>query len=178
MSSALRELIRSGVYEGRQIQMARPSLRWSGTAIRGGKISIVTVSKDPDGDWSLDRLRSREFPLAQRNQAAAIQLHATLTGFLRRSFITKMFLRVGSSRGPHPAKAESHLCEGVLYSIGGVQVHHLSAFSIAPWMRQRGYDLESQRQDHGWRLAALTAVYAAEHQQEVTDRFRTRAARP
>ena len=178
MSTALRELVMSGVYQARPIQMARPSLRWSGAAIVGGKISIVTVSKDPDGDWSLDRSRSREFKLPRRCQAEAKMLHANLANFLRRSFITTIFLRAGSSRGPHPAKAESHICEGLLYAIGGVQVHHLSAFSIAPWMRERGYDLERQGLDRGWHLAAATAIYAAEHQQNIADRVRTRAARP
>jgi hypothetical protein len=155
--------------------MARPCLRWSGAAILAGKLSIVTVAKDEDGDWDLDVDRSREFKLEQRRQPAARMLHANLNGFLRRSMITKIFLRVGSSRGAHSGKAESHICEGLLYAIAGVEVQHLSAFSLAPWMSQRGLELgrESRR---GWHLACAAAIYAGEHAQEraVASRARVR----
>jgi hypothetical protein len=168
MSSALDDLVRAGVYQPRPIQMARPFLRWSGAAILGGGLSIVTVSKANDGDWEPDLLRSREFKLDQRSQAAASMLHANLNGFLRRSMITKIFLRVGSSHGPHSGKAESHICEGLLYMVAGVEVHHLSAFSLTPWMNQRGLELgrESRRGSH---LARAAAIYAAEENMVIAD---------
>lgn len=176
MSTALRELIQSGLYGPAPMRTARPSsLRWSGAAILGGKISVVTVTKGRDGDWELDELRSREFKLDQRKQAAARMLHSNLNGFLRRSMIARIFLRVGPGHGPHSGKAESHICEGLLYMVAGVEVHHLSAFSLAPWMNQRGFELgrESRR---GWHLACGAAIYAAEHTQELAG-ARRRAAR-
>jgi hypothetical protein len=167
MSDALQEFIKSGVYEPRPVRMARASsLRWSGAAILGGKLSIVTVSKDEDGDWDLDVMKSREFKLDQRKQSAATMLHSNVSGFLRRARITRIFLRVGSSRGSHSGKAESYICEGLLYMAAGVEVHHLSAFGLAPWMNQRGLELgrESRR---GWHLACAAALYAAEHAQDL-----------
>jgi hypothetical protein len=158
--------------------MARPFLRWSGAAILGGELSIVTVSKDHDGDWEVDVLRSREFKLDQRSQAAATTLHANLNGFLRRSLITRIFLRVGPSRGPHSGKAKSHICEGLLYMVAGVEVHHLSAFSLAPWMNQRRLEL-GRESGRGWHLARAAAIYAAEENAGIASRpaARRRAAK-
>jgi hypothetical protein len=86
-----------------------------------------------------------------------------LNGFFRRSMISRIFLRTGSSRGPHSAKVETGICEGLLCVAGGVAVEQVSAFSLAPWMRQQGYDLAGQVRDRGWQYATAAAIYAAEH---------------
>lgn len=164
MSAALRQLVSASVAP--RTVRGRPSQRWSGASIVGGKISIVSVRKDGKGAWTVDELRSREFDLTQRDQASAWRLHSTLNGFFRRSMISRIFLRTGSSRGPHAAKVETGICEGLLSVAGGVAVEQVSAFSLAPWMRLRGYDLEGQGRNRGWQYATAAAIYAAEHHEK------------
>lgn len=162
MSSALDDLVRSGVYQPRPIQMDRPCLRWTGAAVLGGKISIVTVSKDPDAGWLTDPRRSGEFELARRDQASALKLHSSLNGFLRRAWITRILLRTGPGRGPHSAKAETHICEGVLYLLAGVQIEQISEVSLRPRERERGHDAVEQLRSRCWHFAEAAAIYAAE----------------
>jgi hypothetical protein len=150
-------------------------LRWSGAAILGGKISIATVNKDADGHWSLDKARSREFDLAERSQAAIRQLQSTLDEFLRRSHISRIYLRTPSGGREYRAKPQTSICEGILCLRGGVQVHHVPASGLTRWMREQGYDLDQQSRNRGWHFAAAAAIYAAENLQEMRDARRAAA---
>jgi hypothetical protein len=122
------------------------------------------MNRDPDGCWSRDEARSREFELTGRNQASACQLHSTLGEFLRRSHISRIFLRASSGGGPYRAKAESHMCATLLYLRGGVVIHDVSPISLASWMREQGWDFDGQARHRGWDFAAAAAIYAAEQQ--------------
>jgi len=165
MNEALRQLVTSGVSRETTPLSARLSDTWSGASILGGTITIATVCRDPNGHFHLDDAKSGQFELASRDQGGAGRLHDNLTGFFRRSQLSDVFLRRSSGRGPSPAKAEGHMCEGILYLVMGVQTHSVSPFSLTPWLREKGYDLPAQVRDRAWHLAIATAIYGAERKE-------------
>ena len=143
-------------------QGLRPNRWWSGASVRCGKITIATLCIDADGHACLDPDRSVQFELKSRDQKAVMELCIAVGMFVDRMSLTGITLRIGPSTGPKVGKAQSHICEAVLYLIGVAPVVTVNANSLGGFMRAKGYEVGSQARDQCWQYAFGAAAYAAE----------------
>lgn len=178
MSAGLAELVNRSANQLSGRRSRRTNSSWSGASILGGRITIVTVTRADDGTWSIDPLKSAEFPRAERDQASIRQLHAVLDQYLSRARISEVFLRLGAGAGPHNAKAESHICEAILALLLGVRLHHVSAFSLTPWLRAKHQVISCQAAHRSWQFALSAAQYAAETECRVAGDTAAESGRP
>lgn len=161
MDERLAELVNRS-WKEKPRRYGKSEVSFSGAAISGGVITIVTIACNQDGSSSIDRSRSIQLQRIARDQAAIRRTYASLQIFVRKAQISVMHLRLGASSGPHRAKAETHLCEAVLSLLPDVTIEHVAPQSLAAWSNANRRELPRQADERSWQLAWMAAKLASE----------------
>jgi hypothetical protein len=91
-----------------------------------------------------------------------MELCITVGIFVDRMSLTDINLRIGPAAGPKMAKVESHICEAVLYLVGGARIVPVAANSLGRWMQLKGFEASNQAHEKCWQYAFAAAAHATE----------------